>query len=405
MSSFDKTGGKNLDEILASIRKTLADESTPPDAAQPFVQANSGASPLGNGGPAAAAKIDDDFADLLAGGLGTAPLASPGTEATDAAPADQKDPLWFLRPSGGREPQVLPLPPDRSLPSLDGLVDGGVPPPQRSSFTTQFIADSHGGDVQAAASSPALPAEAPSPALAAEPRTIFKSKPGNGLSPEAMGPGSANGSDAADVAPPPAASASEPAAAAKPPVGSPARTEAEAKSPAAGTADGAPSGGVPREGTANAGSAGSASPVARPEAVPAKPDAGQQQAAASRNPAPPADAGKPAAAPAAATPSRFGPGMAGPSVSKTASPAARASGLNGAAVVGASAAPTPAGAKAMPTSQTQAIEQIIEQLLEPLLRRWVEANLPRLVEAAIRAEVARTLEKKTASGPEAERKL
>ena len=408
MSSFDKTAGKNLDEILASIRKTLADESTPPDAAQPFVQANSGASVLGNGGPAAAAKIDDDFADLLAGGLGTAPLASPSMEATDAAPADQKDPLWFLRPSGGREPQALPLPPDRSLPSLDGLMDGGVPPPQRSSFTAQFIADSHGGDVQAPAagpSSPALPAEAPSPALAAEPRTIFKSKPANGLSPEAMGPGSANGNDAAGVAPPPAASASDPAAGAKPPVGSPARTEAEAKSPAAGKADGAPSGGVPGEGSANAGSAGSASPVAKPDAIPAKPDAGQQQAAARGNPAPPADAGKPAAAPAAATPSRFGPGMAGPSVSKTASPAARASGLNGAAVVGASAAPTPTGAKAMPTSQTQAIEQIIEQLLEPLLRRWVEANLPRLVEAAIRAEVARTLEKKTASGPEAERKL
>jgi cell pole-organizing protein PopZ len=75
------------------------------------------------------------------------------------------------------------------------------------------------------------------------------------------------------------------------------------------------------------------------------------------------------------------------------------------AAAGASAAPQPAGAKAAPTSQTQALEQIIEQLLEPVLHRWVEANLPRLVETAIRAEVVRLLEKNSANGHEAERKL
>ena len=32
MSSFDKTAGKNLDEILASIRKTLADELPLPES-------------------------------------------------------------------------------------------------------------------------------------------------------------------------------------------------------------------------------------------------------------------------------------------------------------------------------------------------------------------------------------
>src|SRR5262245_8994442 len=398
MSSFDKTAGKNLDEILASIRKTLADESTPPDAAHPLVQANSRASALGNGGPAAAAKIDDDLADLLAGGLGTAPLPSPGSAAADAASAEQKDPLWFLRPSGGREPQVLPLPPDRSLPSLDGLMDRGDPPPHRSRLTTQFVSDDHSADVQPAAagpSSPELPAEAA--ASPAEQSMIIKSKPGNGLSPEAS-PGSAKDSD---VGPSPAASASDPAAVAKPPLVSPAGKEAEAKSPAAsGKADGATSGGAAREGSGNV---GSASPVAKPEAIPAKADAGQQQVSARGNPVPPADAGKPAAAPATATPSRFGAGMAGPSVSKTASTPARASGLNGAAVGGTLAAPTPAGAKATPTSQTQAIEQIIEQLLEPLLRRWVEANLPRLVEVAIRAEVARILEARRTNGPNSDR--
>ena len=34
MSSFEKTAGKNLDEILASIRKTLADESVDPQTSR-----------------------------------------------------------------------------------------------------------------------------------------------------------------------------------------------------------------------------------------------------------------------------------------------------------------------------------------------------------------------------------
>ena len=58
-----------------------------------------------------------------------------------------------------------------------------------------------------------------------------------------------------------------------------------------------------------------------------------------------------------------------------------------------------------PTAQTQALEQIIEQLLEPLLRRWVEANLPRLVDAAIRTEVARALDTKQLNGQDADRKV
>src|SRR5262245_27921808 len=291
MSSFDKTAGKNLDEILASIRKTLADESTPADAAQALVQANSSASPSGNGSPVASVKIDDDFADLLAGGLGTAPVPSAGTEAADGT--DQKDPLWFLRPSGGRQSQAVPLPPERSLPSLDGLVDSLSP--QRSSLAPQFISDSHGEGIQPAGtdlSSSASPGEvATSPVPAAEPRTDFEAKPANGLSPEAMGPG-VNGSDPTAGVAPPAAATSDPAVAAKAPAVSPASTEAEPKS----------------KSPASAGKADAASPVVKPEAAPVKPDSGQQQAAAKGIPGPPADAGKPAAAPATATPSRFGGG-------------------------------------------------------------------------------------------------
>lgn len=71
----------------------------------------------------------------------------------------------------------------------------------------------------------------------------------------------------------------------------------------------------------------------------------------------------------------------------------------------AASPPDAASATTVPTTQTQALEQIIEQLLEPLLRRWVEANLPRLVDAAIRAEVARGLHTKQLNGQDADRKV
>ena len=79
----------------------------------------------------------------------------------------------------------------------------------------------------------------------------------------------------------------------------------------------------------------------------------------------------------------------------SASPGPRAHALNGAAP----------GASAVPGAQSQTLEQIIEQLLEPLLRRWVEVNLPRLVDAAIRAEVARVLEARHTNGPDIDRKM
>ena len=132
MSSFDKTAGKNLDEILASIRKTLADELPHPEAKakelNSLEQTKATTSLNHNGSKSAANKIDEDLADLLAGGLGTpapTPKDAPGA-------ADEKDPLWFLRPSGGRESQVLPLPADRVSPSFEALADGPAnPAPER----------------------------------------------------------------------------------------------------------------------------------------------------------------------------------------------------------------------------------------------------------------------------------
>jgi cell pole-organizing protein PopZ len=48
--------------------------------------------------------------------------------------------------------------------------------------------------------------------------------------------------------------------------------------------------------------------------------------------------------------------------------------------------PMPAG-----SPQTRALEEAIAQLLDPVLRQWLETNLPPLVQAAIREEVARVL--------------
>jgi cell pole-organizing protein PopZ len=96
------------------------------------------------------------------------------------------------------------------------------------------------------------------------------------------------------------------------------------------------------------------------------------------------------------------------SAGKGASVAPRATALNGAAAQTAAPTVSPAdaaGATMVPTAQTQVLEQIIEQLLEPLLRRWIDANLPRLVDAAIRAEVARVLEAKHLNGQDAHRKV
>jgi cell pole-organizing protein PopZ len=63
------------------------------------------------------------------------------------------------------------------------------------------------------------------------------------------------------------------------------------------------------------------------------------------------------------------------------------------------------GTTPTPGGQTQALEQIIEQLLEPVLRRWVEANLPRMVEMAIHAEVVRALERAGLSGRDPDHKV
>jgi cell pole-organizing protein PopZ len=54
-------------------------------------------------------------------------------------------------------------------------------------------------------------------------------------------------------------------------------------------------------------------------------------------------------------------------------------------------APLPAPAKSEPAAalQSQALQDVIGRLLEPVIQKWLDANLPSMVEAAIRAEMER----------------
>jgi hypothetical protein len=51
-------------------------------------------------------------------------------------------------------------------------------------------------------------------------------------------------------------------------------------------------------------------------------------------------------------------------------------------------APGPEQVGALPT---QALEQVVAGLLEPVIRQWLQSNLPRLIEKAVREEVVRAL--------------
>src|SRR5262245_336735 len=198
MSSIDKTAGKNLDEILASIRKTLADESPHPEFSAPERNsASEGRAPAfvnHNGSKAPADKIDEDLADLLAGGLGM-PAVAPGQKDAPDAAGDQKDPLWFLRPSAGRESQVLPLPADRVSPSFGAPADGAAAP-EPPSLAPVFVSENGSASSQPspAATGPTLPpssqaSAAPTAASTAEPPTPIESTAAaKGLAQDAVAP-------------------------------------------------------------------------------------------------------------------------------------------------------------------------------------------------------------------------
>jgi len=379
MSSFDKTAGKNLDEILASIRKTLADESSEPQPKPPSPAGGADpsmpAAASQNGSKPAIAKIDDDLADLLAGGVGPAAAQMGPQEAPETA-AEAKDPLWFLRPSGGHAPVTPARPDDPSPPAVDGPAGPAVSP-ERSSLAALFVADrgSEYSDVYAAAAALASSSLQAKGAPIPDPPAKDAKVPDPTAAPDLTPPGKAT----PEPSPPPQVAAGGKPTADTAPAAVPATSSPQQLKP--GPASG-PAAGVD---------------VA---SAPLKPQAPQDQPTP-MGPRSPRPAGPESPLPAAAT---LGPGrVQGGGGMHSASAGPRANALNGATP--AAAPLNAAGASAVPAAANQALEQIIEQLLEPLLRRWVEANLPGLVDAAIRAEVARMLEARRTNGPDIDRKM
>ena len=391
MSSFDRTAGKNLDEILASIRKTLADETTQPQPNPPpskgSADPNPPASVNQNGSKVATAKVDEDLADLLAGGLGSSAPPSAPRETAQATGGDPNDPLWFLRPNGVREQASTPPPGGPTAPVLDAPA-GPDRSPERSNLAPLFVADGdgEGGGVHAPANGLASGPGQGKAASLPDPQAI-DSKASDQSPVQEATTRLENAGPAAAASLPSQVAAAARAATAKAPVDAgPALAKPEPVKP--GPASGPTV----------------ASPA--PAAAPPKPAARQEQPApvGSRS----ARAAAPEGSPAASARLQAGAGASPIVHSAAATP--RASVLNGVTSglpqAAAPAAPREAAsASAVPAAQTQALEQIIEQLLEPLLRRWVEANLPRLVDAAIRLELARVLDAGRANGQDTERKL
>ncbi len=325
MSKLDLPGGQSLEEILASIRQSLADETVGDArgvdggaAAQPRREAANGAQV--NGAAARAADSlpgrlamalaqsngldteDEDLTDILA--PETNGRAGAQTAETPAKSAESRDPLWFLAGRSAAAPQsdAAEVPAARERPAEAKPAAAPVeevkltrPEALRRSFPPLF---GPGADAAPAADAPADrfgSAERPAEVAA---------KPAPAPIPE------------------PAPAAVSPLLDARPPFFGEARSEPPPELIV-------PAEEVPADAKAEA----------EAEAVETKPASAEADAPAGDAVA--AEAG---------------------SVPETA---------------------------ALP--QSPSLEQMIGQLLEPLLQKWVNDNLPRLVEAAIREEVAQAL--------------
>jgi cell pole-organizing protein PopZ len=331
MSKPDPTGAKSLEEILASIRRSLADEGTdrptearvaPVKAAQPQPKPPAPAAAPANGagllpgklagalnGAAAAPTLDDDLTELLATEPKKSAPAAPANSARPSAAGsgDPKDPLWFLTrlsaAAAGNAPQgsAARARDAAKAPAAAEEVKLSRPETLRASLPPLFS----GGD------KPAPTARAPADAGPAHDKADTVSLTEK-TQPRVLQP-------LTDVAA--ATSKAEPEA----PVAAPAaKTPAEPASPVAQT--------LQREAEA------------RPsEVVPQAPLSLDPAAAAETAVAPLADS---------------------------------ASAAN----------PMPGGAP-----QPRGLEQMMAELLEPVIRQWLQSNLPRMIEKVVREEAARAI--------------
>jgi hypothetical protein len=383
MSKPDATGAKSLEEILASIRKSLGGAGEPRDAANGLrgavpnpVQVAPEPEPLDDAAsdvdgdglsarlagalsePTNGAVLDDDFTELLAP---DSKKPAPSEPAATAKPADARsegtDPLWFLR---------------RPSADAESKSKGSQPPATRT----------QPGE---AASAPA-PAQAPAPV-----EEVKLSRP------EVL---------RASLPPLFGAETGHPLAAA-------ARTVPLPDAPKAAPSVG-PTARMPAAAPAALGEVGKAAPAnlltarTQPLLPPVQP-ADEAAKVVAEAEAPPAPAAREptffrAAAPAPVAEAAPEPqAESGPQAASGPQPAAEAKPANGLltevhADTAAKAAPAlllepsvPKPAPAAEPPQARTLEQVIGEMLEPLIRQWLESNLPRLVEQVVREEVARAI--------------
>ena len=354
MSKPDPAGAKSLEEILASIRRSLAEEPpvrppeprvAPVQAAQPEPKPASPAANVpakANGAGLLASKLaaglngvsrapapDDDLSELLA----TEPKKPVPSAPADApkpgeAKGDAKDPLWFLT-------------------RLSAAAADTAPP----------------GSAARARDAAKAPAAAVEEVKLSRPETLRPSLP----------PLFSAGSEPA----PPAAAREE-----TQDTGLTVRTEPRSVprhvNGEARTAQSEPEVVVTVPAPAPTAQAASPAAQAQPVETTTPPSEAPRQAAVSLSsapfvsvapPAPAAEIEPPPAVPVAVVRSDAVPDLAPlPADSAPVS------------------APEPAGA--LPTG---ALEQMVAGLLEPVIRQWLQTNLPRLIEKAVREEVVRAL--------------
>ena len=366
MSKPDATGAKSLEEILASIRKSLTGSGEGSDASSGKRGAAPKAEPIdaadGDGllsarlagalsEPTNGAVLDEDITELLA--PDGKQSASPGPAATakpNDARSEGKDPLWFLRrpsaegegKSNDSQPPAASTQPGEAAPSPASAkveeVKLSRPEVLRASLPPLFGAETEHSPVPAART--ALPPEAakaaPSVAPAAHPPATPAASNGAGK----PAPSSLLTARTQPLHPP------------AEPVDEMARVVAEAETAPTPEA---------REPTFFRASA--PAPVAEPATVV---EAASSPQAASD---PPAEV-------------KSVNGLLTETHTDTATEAVPA------------LLQEPPATKPAPTPespQARSLEQVIGELLEPVIRQWLGSNLPRLVEEVVREEVARAI--------------
>jgi cell pole-organizing protein PopZ len=360
MSNPDASATKSLEEILASIRKSLAGAGEGSEAARgprgatpvrPAPEPEPLADAAGDGdglsarlagalnGPTNGAALDDDFMELLAPD-GTRPVP-PEADAT-AKPADARsegrDPLWFLRqPAAAAQSDGAPAPVARTQPA-----EGAPPLPQAPAPAAEEEVKLSRPEVLRASLPPLFGAEAEHPAVA--------------------------------------------------------RTAPDAPKPPVNVAPPAPARAVPAApiGVDTVAPGSTFTARTQPSMPPPQP-AGETAKAAAAPETPPAPAAREPALFREAAPDLVADAAPGPQPPAEAKPA---NGLLGKPHADAAAKPPPtpvqepSAAKPAPAAEAPAarsLEQVIGEMLEPFIRQWLDANLPRMVDQVVREEVARAI--------------